>query len=74
MGLLFARIKIWHNLFQPHVCEPTEKARVPFFNCTFSFRQQFNSFMTKVLFIWKPVSKLMDWFLYDMNLRHERVN
>ena len=37
-----------------------------------------NSFVTEVPIIHKPVhidlqSKLMDWFLYDKDLRHERV-
>ena len=29
----------------------------------------YNSFMTEAPIIWKP----MDWFLYDRDLRHERV-
>ena len=35
-----------------------------------------NSFMTDVFIIKKPdlQSKSMDWFLYDRDLRHERVN
>ena len=37
------------------------------------------SFMTEVPIIQKPVDwpiddKSMDWFLYNKNLRHERVN
>ena len=28
--------------------------------------------MTEADIIWKP-SKSMDWFLYDISLRHERV-
>ena len=34
-----------------------------------------NPFMTGADIIWKPMrSKSMDWFLYDIGLRHERVN
>ena len=35
-----------------------------------------NSFMTDVFITKKPdlQSKTMDWFLYDKDLRHERVN
>ena len=40
-------------------------------------RKPSNSFMTKVPIKYKPghrfASKSMDWFLYDRNLRHERV-
>ena len=43
------------------------------------FSDFFNSFMTEVSIIYRNQSinllcKSMDWFLYDRNLRHERVN
>ena len=43
-------------------------------------QKHFNSFKTEAVIIWKPASKTnlqsksMDWFLYDNDLRHERVN
>ena len=43
-------------------------------------QKHFNSFKTEAVIIWKPASKSnlqsksMDWFLYDNDLRHERVN
>ena len=39
--------------------------------------ERLESFMTEVHIIHKPANDLqksMDWFLYDKNLRHERVN
>ena len=38
--------------------------------------ERLNSFMTDVLIIKKTIwqSKSMDWFLYERDLRHERVN
>ena len=41
--------------------------------------EHYESFMTEVIIIQKPVhwfaeQIIMDWFLYDKNLRHERVN
>ena len=39
------------------------------------FTLTLNSFMTNVPIMWNPdlQSKSMDWFLYDRELRHERV-
>ena len=34
---------------------------------------QFNPFMTEADIIWKLLCKSMEWFLYDIGLRHERV-
>ena len=43
-----------------------------------NYECRLNSFMTKFHVIWQqPIdlqSKLMDWFLYDRDLRHERAN
>ena len=39
----------------------------------FNWADGINPFMTEADIIEKPVRKSMDWFLYDISLRHERV-
>ena len=65
--------KIFKNTFFPeHHWATASEYHIHYCTLFRDFSKNFNSLMTEAVIIQQ--SKLMDWFLYDNGLRHERVS